>query len=308
MFRLLLYSLFVLSLTAAEIDPVGTDPTGNCVGTQNVKLNINTGRLSGCIAGAWATIGGGSGTSISLKTNGSNNSSQSVLNLKSGTNTTVTAGSGGDVTIDASAAAAGVASIASANSALTFDVSTGPVTATVSPLVVGFLASSPNVTGAWNFRTASASYPDKVATGVPDNADCTLLTIGRSFFRSDAKVANGSNYRCAQTADGVTTWELPGGGIPTYLSDGSVWAVTKAVKVSFTTTTSVASVSLTGSAQFTTVPTCLITQTSAGANTWPVYCASTNTDCATASTATTLQFSAGGRIADYSGTAICYGN
>lgn len=49
----------------------------------------------------------GGGTSITLKTNGTSNSDQTVLNLKSGTGITVTAGSSGDVTINVAGSAGG---------------------------------------------------------------------------------------------------------------------------------------------------------------------------------------------------------
>jgi len=69
----------------------------------NVTINGNltvTGACTGC----------GSGASITLKTNGTNNGSQSILNLKSGTNVTLTDDGSGGITI-ASSGSGGVTSV-----------------------------------------------------------------------------------------------------------------------------------------------------------------------------------------------------
>ena len=45
-----------------DVDPVSSDPTGTCVGTQNLKINVNNGNLSGCISGSWMKLNGSSGS------------------------------------------------------------------------------------------------------------------------------------------------------------------------------------------------------------------------------------------------------
>lgn len=71
--RLLISVLLLSSVIAAPkrvkaqqgyITPVSVDPSGSCIGFPPVQMNINTGKLWGCIAGIWQQIGGnGSGSS-----------------------------------------------------------------------------------------------------------------------------------------------------------------------------------------------------------------------------------------------------
>lgn len=111
--RLLLCSFFSLTFTlnfcsAQEIQRVSVDPSGVCVGTPPLQLNLNNGHLSACIAGAWVIINGSGGSPTVVKVNGTNTTTQSPISFNDGTGTTVTNPSAGNILVNFTGAAGGV--------------------------------------------------------------------------------------------------------------------------------------------------------------------------------------------------------
>lgn len=122
------------------------------------------------------------------------------------------------------------------------------------------------------------------------------------------KTYSKSGKLCSLDSSGSENCTGSSGGTLAYGSSGSAISGAKIVTFTFTTSGSLAAVTLTGSAQFTSLPECSVTNTTDINAIAPIYCKSTSTDCPTASTTTVLQFSTYQRTQDYTGSVICVGN
>lgn len=141
LFTLWLALICLAPLRGQGIDVIKVQNNGTAAGTIAGPFTLNcTGTGSPCtITNGPKTlaIASGSGSSITLQTNGTNNASQTSLNLVAGTNVTLTNTSGGNVTIAATGGGGGRTVVFSALNKTDTVTTTGAPFATIFTFAAG---------------------------------------------------------------------------------------------------------------------------------------------------------------------------
>lgn len=166
---------------------------GSKVGSGS-KLNITGSGVTASNDGSTTTYNfTGGGSSIALKTNGTTNGSQSILNLKAGTNVTLTDNGSGQITIDASGGASGIASING-------DTTSAQLLTVGTPAGTDFTIDSTTTPGttAFIFPTASGSN-----RGLLSSTDWTTFNNKGSGTVTAVSVATANGF--AGTSSGGAT-------------------------------------------------------------------------------------------------------
>jgi hypothetical protein len=173
----------------------------------DVKVTGNltvTGTCTGC---------GGGGGSITLKTNGVNNGSQSILNLKAGTNVTLSDDGIGGITVAASGSGGGVTSVfgrTGAVAAQSGDYSVGQVTgaeATANKGVAGGYASLDS--GAKIPAGQVPSLAESQITGLSTDLAAKMGSTGPQTFSGDLTVT-GKVLANSFQSTGSGPWSVEG--------------------------------------------------------------------------------------------------
>ena len=184
----------------------------------NVTIQGNltvTGTCTGC----------GGGGSITLKTNGVNNGSQSILNLKSGSNVTLTDDGSGGITIASSGGSGGVTSVfgrtgivTAANGDYNFNQLAGSL-ASGQDYATGVAASTyPKVTVNAQGRVTAGSalsasdipaIPESGVTNLAADLAAKLGSTGPQTFSGDLTVS-GTVYANAFQSTGSGPWSVEG--------------------------------------------------------------------------------------------------